>query len=109
MFKKFFSFLVGLVTRPEARAILSSWERVFNENRTALILEMAVKARPIISTLSGNKEMTGSQKRDYVVNELTSLFKSHAATFKAGITEATLKDIALLATQQQFVAQRLDK
>lgn len=109
MFKKFLSFLGSIIRRPEARAVLSSWERVFNEQRSQLLIEMAVKAKPMITALIADKQKSGSEKRAVVVDELTKIFSTHTAALKAGITEATLKDIALLAAQQQYVVLKLDK
>lgn len=108
-FKKLFKAIVSLLKRPEAKKILDTWERVFDEQRSALLVEMAIKAKPMISTLMDNNKMSGSQKRDFVVSELVSIFKNNSTALKVKLADATLKDLALLATQQQFVAERLDK
>lgn len=108
-FKKLFKAILSLVQRPEARKILNTWERVFDEQRSALLLEMAIKAKPMISTLMTDNSMSGSQKRDFIVDELVKTFKASGNALKTNLAEATLKDLALLATQQQFVAERLDK
>lgn len=107
LFKNIGAWLRNLWSKPAVKKILENWEKAYSQERILFVAELAASAAPLIQELKNRNDLNGQEKLNFVVGTLTTKFAKHALVLAGRVTISTLKDLSILAAQNQYVAEKL--